>query len=187
MAYGDEIRVSKRIGGRFSDITLSFVIITVPMLLFTALLLGLVFHYRVTHNEAPYKHLQLQGTTDESGFYYVNLNATFLVFIASWSSSLAPMLVSFVLVLAAYPICRQYLAQARENLRQELLTPYQLALTLCFMNGGGLGALWSWLKYHAGWKHIRESQGSALSKTALVAISASSLAYVSHAALPRIY
>jgi len=175
MAFGDEIRVSKRMGGRFSDIILSLVIVAVPMLLFAGLILGLVFHYRVTHNNAPFENLQLEGTKDEPGIYYVNLNATFLVFIASWSSSVAPMLASFVLVLAAYPICREYLNQARANRSEELLTPYQLALTLRFMNGGGFGALWSWLKYNLGWKNERQAQGKVLSTTASVAILASSL------------
>lgn len=147
------------------------------MLAFAGLLLGLVFHYRVTHNSPPYEHLQLEGAKDEPGIYYVNLNATFIVFIASWSSSVAPMLASFILVLAAYPICRQYLGQARANLIRELLTPYQLALTLRFMNGGGFGALWSWLKYHVGWKNVRERQDSVLRNTALIAIFATSLGY----------
>lgn len=186
MAYGDEVRTRKRMGGRFPDIAFSFIIITVPMLLFAALLLGLVFHFRVTHNGSLHKQLQLHGTTDEPRVYYVNLSATVLVFIASWSSSLAPMLVGFVLALAAYPICRQYLNQARASSRQELLTPYQLALTLRFMNGGGFGAIWSWLKYHARWKHVRQSQGSALSRTALITILTSLLAYVTIANIRRI-
>jgi hypothetical protein len=175
MAYGDEYRGTKRMGGRFSDIALSFVIVTVPMLTFAGLLLGLVFHYRVTHNDLLFENLKLDDAKDEPGIYYIDLNATFLVFIASWSSSAAPMLASFVLVLAAYPICKEYLAQARANRSRELLTPYQLFLTLRFMNGGGFGALWSWLKYHAGWKNVREPQGKVLSSTASVAILASSL------------
>jgi len=177
MAYGDGNQIIKRMRGRFSDILLSFAIITIPMLAFAGVLLGLVFHYRVTHNSPPYEHLQLEGTRDEPGIYYVDLNATFIVFIASWSSSVAPMLASFILVLAAYPICRQYLGQARANLTRELLTPYQLALTLRFMNGGGFGALWSWLNYHVGWKSVRERQGSVLRKTALMAIISLSLGY----------
>jgi hypothetical protein len=52
-------------------------------------------------------------------------------------------------------------------------------LTLRFMNGGGFGAVWSWLKYHAEWKNVRQPQGSALSETALVSIITSLLAYVS--------
>lgn len=176
MAHNDQFRGRKQMGGRTSDIALGFFIVTIPMLLFAAVLLGLVFAYRVTHNHPQYKGLQSAATTDEPGIYYVNLNATFLVFIASWSSSLAPILVSFVLALAAYPICRQYLGQARSNLREGLLTPYQLALTLRFMNGGGFGAIWSWLTYHVGWRQERVSQGSALRKTALVSILATSLA-----------
>jgi hypothetical protein len=160
-------------GGRFSDIFLNFAVVTIPLFLFVALLLGLVFHYRVSHNDPPFENLQIEGVKDEPGIYYVNLNATFLVFIA-------PMLASFVLALAAYPICRQYLAQARANKTQELLTPYQLALTLRFMNGGGFGALWSWLKYHVGWRSVRQPQGVVLSSTARVAILALSLAYANN-------
>ncbi|KAE9379858.1 hypothetical protein N431DRAFT_325025 [Stipitochalara longipes BDJ] len=160
-------------GGRTSDITLGFVIITFPMLIFAGVLLGLVFHYRVTHNDLSYANLQVPGATDEPGIYYVNLNVSTFTFIASWSSTLAPMLVGFVLALAAYPICRQYMGQARG----ELLTPYQLALTLRFMNGGGFGAMWSWFKYHFSWRKVRVSQSRTLGRTAVVAVLATGLAY----------
>jgi hypothetical protein len=178
MADIEAVRHTLRMRGRLSDIAISFVVITIPMLLFAILLLGLVFFYRVTHNSPPYMQLQLQETTEEPGVYYVKLNSAFLVFIASWSSSLAPILTGFVLTLAAYPICKQYLGQARANLRHELLTPYQLALTLQFMNGGGFGAMWGWLKYHVKWKHVQYSRGSVLSRTVLVGVIASMLGYV---------
>jgi hypothetical protein len=48
-------------GGRFSDIFLSFVIVTIPLFLFVALLLGLVFHYRVSHDDPPFENLQIEG------------------------------------------------------------------------------------------------------------------------------
>jgi hypothetical protein len=175
MAPDSEIPTRKRIGGRFSDIFLSLAIVTMPMLLLSGVILALVFHYRVAHNNAPFEDLHLPEAEDEPGIYYVDLNATFLVFIASWSSTVAPMLASFVLILAAYPICREYLNEARANRTEELLTPYQLALTLRFANGGGFGALWSWLKYLFQWKKERQPQGKVLSTIAALAIFASSL------------
>jgi hypothetical protein len=100
------------------------------MLLFASLLLGLVFYYHVIHNEPPFEQFQLEGTRDESGVYYVNLNSTLLVFVSSWVSSVAPLLGSFILALTTYHICRNYLRQVRANRRQALLTPYQFSLTL---------------------------------------------------------
>lgn len=164
--------------GRYSEIVLSFVIVTIPMLTFTAALLGLVFHYRVTHNGAVFENLDLTGTRDEAGIYYVNLNSTLLIFIASWSSSLAPILAGFVLALASYPIARGYLRDSRTERSHQLPSPYQLALILKFLNGGGLGALWTWLKYLAGWRQRRERQSNSLTSTASVAILATVLAYV---------
>jgi predicted PurR-regulated permease PerM len=146
--------------------------------LLAGVLVGLVFQFRVKHNGAAFENLQLANTEDEPGIYYININATFLVFIASWSSSLAPLLAGFILALALYPISRKYLEEARAGRSQNLLTPYQLALTLRFLNGGGFGALWSWLEYLARWKDKRESQASPLTSTVSVTILAISLGYV---------
>jgi hypothetical protein len=172
---------NNRMGGRTSDIIFRFSVITFPMLIFAGVLLGLVFHYRITHNNPPYGNLQIPGAVDEPGIYYVNLNVSTITFIASWASTLAPMLVGFVLALASYPICRQYLSQARPGSTQKLLTPYQLALTLTFLNGGGFGAMLSWLKYHFSWRAVRVSQSSTLGRIAVVAILATGLAYVLYA------
>jgi len=170
---------TKKMGGRTSDILFRFGVITFPMLIFAGVLLGLVFHYRVTHNDPPYPNLEVPGAIDEPGIYYVNLNVSYFTFIASWSSTLAPMLVGFVLALASYPICRQYLDQssrAGTGSQRKLPTPYQLALTLTFMNGGGFGAMWNWFKYHWGWRKVRVIQSSTLGKTAVVAVLATALA-----------
>lgn len=181
MATSSNPHTSKRMGGRVSDISLSLIIVTLPMLLFATLLLGFVFHYRVTQSSTPFQPLQTPGTASakESGVYYVKLNATLLVFIASWSSTVAPMLASFLLALAAYPICHEYLYQAQATDRgHQLPTPYQLALTLRFLNGGGFGALWSWIRYLAGWKNDRKEQASLLKNTAIVSIGATILGHV---------
>lgn len=168
--------IEKRMGGRYSDIALSFLILTIPMLLFVCVLLVLVFHYQVQSKGAPYENLKLLEQQDEKGVYYVNISSTILVFIASWSSSLAPMLASFALALIAYPVAKTYLREGRTESPEKLLfTPYQLFLTLRFLDGGGFGVLWSWFKYLFKWKRERQLQASPLSTTAAVAILATIL------------
>ncbi len=169
------LRNERRMGGRYSDVVPSFLILTIPMLLFVCVLLGLVFHYRVQSKGSPYENLRLLEQQDEKGVYYVNISSTILVFLASWSSSLAPMLASFALALIAYPVAKTYLREERAERPEKLLTPYQLLLTLRFLDGGGFGVLWSWFKYLFKWKKQRQLQASPLSTTAAVAILATVL------------
>ena len=170
------LRNEKRMGGRYSDITWSFLVLTIPMLLFVCVLLGLVFHYRVQSKGVPFENLRLSDDQDEKGVYYVNISSTILVFIASWSSSLAPALASFALALVGYPVARRYLREERAERNGKLLTPYQLFLTLQFLDGGGISALWSWLKYLFRWRNQRQAQASPLSTTASVVVIALILA-----------
>jgi hypothetical protein len=165
----------RQLSGRLSHVALSFFILTGPMLAFTAVLLGLVFYYRVKHTDGPFPNLQNKEMHDEAGIYYVRLSATFLIFISSWSSSLGPLLVGFALALAAYPIARQLLRQARANNPRELLTPHELALTLKFLEGGGFGALWAWVKYLANPRQKRQPQATTLVSVASVTVVAVSL------------
>jgi hypothetical protein len=154
----------KGISNRLSDIGFSCLILTMPMILFSAVLLGLVFSYRVTHHGVAYENLRLNETAEDAGFYFVAINSTFLIFIASWSSSLAPALAGFALTLTSYPVARQLRRSVGEHRTQQLPTPYQLALTLQFLAGGGLGALWSWTKYSFGWKNRRQFHAPVLSR-----------------------
>jgi hypothetical protein len=150
--------------GRLSDLSLSFVILTIPMLLFSACLLGLVFHNSVSPPSSAFEG------QDEAGIYYVNLSATSLIFIASWSSSLAPVLTGFALKLISYPLASDFLRSAKSSKAEQLPTPYQLALILRFLNGGGVGALWSWIKYLFTWRAKRQIQPPLLSMLASMAL-----------------
>jgi hypothetical protein len=165
----------RQLSGRLSQIALSFFILTGPMLAFTAVLLGLVFYYRVKHTDGPFPNLQTKEMRDEAGIYYVRLSATFLIFISSWSSSLGPLLVGFALALVAYPMARQSLRQARANNPRELPTPYQLALTLKFLEGAGFTALWAWVKYLANSRRRGQPQATTLLSVASVTVVALSL------------
>jgi hypothetical protein len=110
--------------GKFKDIGLASFLISIPMFVFSVVLLGLVSHFRVSHRHVPYSNLDFPGSQDEAGVYYVNFGATRLIFVASWSSSLAPALVGFALTMFSYPIAHNYLQHIREQRKTDLLTPY---------------------------------------------------------------
>jgi hypothetical protein len=166
----------KRMGGRYSNIALSALILTVPMLAFVCVLVVLIFHYRVQSTDTPFSNLRLAEQQAQGGYYYVDISSTILVFIASWSSSLAPALASFALALIAYPVSKAYLREARAENPGKLLTPYQLFLALRFLEGGGFGALWNWVKYLFKWRRQRAIQASPLSTTASIAFISTILA-----------
>jgi hypothetical protein len=150
-------KVQKQMSGRYSDIWLSFSIVTLPMLTFSALLLGLVYCYRVTHGTAASINLQ---TPD----------------IASWSSSLGPLLAGFVMSLASYPLSRQFWNDVQDQ-EPSLPTPFQFALILKFITSSGWGALYGWIRYLARWKEQRQLQSRLLTASASVTALATILGY----------
>lgn len=173
---GAPVRV--RMSGRLSDIALSSTIVTLPMLILAAVLLILVYHFQISHSTANIDpDLNFSGLTDESDVYYVNLSATFITAVASWSSSLAPLLVGFILALYSYPLSKGYLKQVRRGFNNDpnLFTPYQLAIALRFLGGGGFGAIWNWIKYTVGDRATRQHQSSALLKLSILTLTATIL------------
>ena len=144
--------------GRYLDILFSFLIMTIPMLAFSALLLGLIYHYRIVRNEFPSENLSFVGRDDESSAIYVRLSATTLITVASWSSTIAPLLVGFALTLQSYPVARSLLNAGHENQPDQLPTPFQLSLMLRMLTSGGPGSLWHCLIYAVGWRGRRQPQ-----------------------------
>src|ERR1700759_1642914 len=82
-----------RMKGRYRQIFLAFGILTIPMILLSGLLLGLIFSHRVSHGSAVSSNLNNGDVLDEPGVIYVKLSATTLATVASWSSTLAPTLI----------------------------------------------------------------------------------------------
>ncbi len=178
---------STRIGGQYGDIFWSFFVMALLLMAFSAVLLGMVIAYRVPPNASEFPRLRLRPESSSgNGVIYVDLNATFLIFIASWSSTLAPSLAGFAVALASYPSARRYLQTVRQGDARRLLTPYQLALTLRFHSGGGIGALWAWLLYLVGWNSTRQKQAGPLRTAASVFCSALSLRSVDAQPTPLI-
>jgi hypothetical protein len=148
------------------------------MFILAIILIIFVYHFQISHSTTNINpSLQFPGLTDESDVYYVNLSATFITAVASWSSSLAPLLVGFILALYSYPLSKSYLEQMRrgQNNDPNLFTPYQLAIALRFLGGGGVGAIWNWSKYAVGDRTTRQHQSSALLKLSVLTVIATIL------------
>jgi hypothetical protein len=135
----------------------------------------MVFQYRVFPNDSPFINLRLPSTNDDENVVYVNLNSSVILFVASWASSLAPMLSGFFMALASFPIARQLSNNIRNGRTDSLPTPYQLGLTLKFLDGSALGAMWSWMIYLVSWRKTRVPQTPLLVTTSNIAVLATIL------------
>lgn len=153
----------QEIKGKRHEIAWSAFFLTFPMLLLTCVLFAFVFGYRIDRNDEPFEQLKGNDSslpTDDA--YYVDLNSTLLIFLASWMSSLAPMLAGFAVTLAAYPVAAKLLQDTTQHNRDRLLTPFQLHLTLRLINGSTWSAIWNLLLYRLGWGKRVKGQGVAL-------------------------
>jgi hypothetical protein len=146
---------SVRIGGRVREIVVAFLVMTVPMTIFSGLLLGLIFYYRIIQNEFAFSNLAFDSGHNDAGYIFVRLSATTLIVIASWSSTIAPILVGFAVTLISYPVARGILSASEKSHVAGLPTPYQLTLMLRMLSSASPSSLWGWLQYHFGWSGKR--------------------------------
>ncbi|KAB8262300.1 hypothetical protein BDV32DRAFT_157426 [Aspergillus pseudonomiae] len=98
------------------------------------------------------------------------MNSSVLLFLASWASSVATMLSGFMLTLASFPIARRFFQDVQSSRVDRLPTPYQLALTLKFLDGSTLAAIWGWLVYLVSWRKTRAPLAPPLTTAASVAV-----------------
>ncbi|RPA87890.1 hypothetical protein BJ508DRAFT_409860 [Ascobolus immersus RN42] len=124
---------------------------TLPMVVFSGLLLGLIFYYRVVPNKSSSSTLALP-TQQYDDFLLVKISSTTLISVASWSSTVAPILVGFAVTLISYPVARSLMTAVMDNNPEGLPTPYQLGLMLRMLATSGFGTVWTWLVYSVGWK-----------------------------------
>lgn len=159
----------ERIQGRVRQIVVAFTVMSLPMLIFSGLLLGLIFCYRVEENKFASDDLQFDDH-DYSSAYFVRLSATTLITVASWSSTLAPILVGCAITLTSYPVARALLTASERRDAARLPTPFQLSLMVGMISSGSFLALWNWLVYTFGWKGKREAQAGVLKKLTVTLI-----------------
>lgn len=154
--------------GRTKEILLAFSIMTIPLICFSALLLGLLFHFRVKPSGSISSNLSFDTDYNESNVIYIRMSATTFTTIASWSSTVAPLLVGFAVTLVSYPVAKSILVAAQKNDVVQLPTPFQLSLVLRILSGGYAGSLLSWLQYTFGWLGKREGHSTAIKRTVTI-------------------
>jgi hypothetical protein len=128
-----------------AQIVLTAAVILVPLILLSETLVGIVFQYCVRHTQSTSSVL-VSDLEDEPRVYYVNINSTRLVLIASLSSSVATLLTGFFMALVSYPVSRRIFEHSMAQRSKELPTAHQLGLLIITLNGG-LGAFWHWVRY----------------------------------------
>ena len=101
-----------QIQGRVRQIVIAFAVMVLPMLFLSALLLGLIFFYRIPPNK--YAHDDLGLEQDHSNAYLVKFSTTMLVTVASWSSTVAPVLIGFAITLASYPAAKDLASRVHD-------------------------------------------------------------------------
>ena len=105
-------------------------VIVLPILLLSAVLLGMVFGFRVHTAPSLFQSPASPDLTSGGAYLLVNYSATRLVFLASWLSTLAPILASFVMVLWSLRTARTIRAASDGSHYTHLPTPYQLSLVV---------------------------------------------------------
>lgn len=153
----------ERIEGKNREIVWSALLLTLPLLILTCVFFAFVFGYQVDIEDAPFERLKGNGSAlDDGSAYYVNLSATFLIFLASWMSSLAPMLTGVAITLAAYPVAGKLLEDTTSQNPEKLMTPFQFNLAVRLIDGSAWSGLWNVTRYRFGWGKRNRSHSGAL-------------------------
>ena len=92
-----------------SEIWVALGVVSIPLVIVSGLLLGIIFTRRVRPTESASSALAFNVNEDESNAYYVQISSTTLVLLASFSSTIASIIVGFVMTLLAYPVSRHLL------------------------------------------------------------------------------
>lgn len=163
----DHAKVATSKGGKpLSNILWAMLCVTVPMSLLSAVILGLVFAYQIDLHDGRTSdlHDSLQQRFDGQ-YLYVDFSATRLLFVASWSSSLAPVLASFCMSLWLPWAAQQIVQSAQRRTGSNPSTPFQIGLIISLLTGS-FSQLLSFVKYSR--SKPKASNSPVLNRTALV-------------------
>ena len=117
-------RGPKKIQGRIQEILIAFSVMTLPMLIFSAPMLGLIFHNRITQNDFSSSGLAFEPNQNDPNAYFVQISATTLTTVASWSSTVGPILVRFNIALVSYPVATGTLRASENHEVSQQPTPF---------------------------------------------------------------
>ncbi|OOQ82714.1 hypothetical protein PEBR_37778 [Penicillium brasilianum] len=137
----------QRITGKYANIFLGFLILTLPLAALVAALLVLIYHYRVEQITPSGFSVASVTPQDEHGALYVDINPTILMKVASLSSTIAGFLTTVAAGLAAYPLASAVLVKTRAENPDALLSPFHYYLALDLIENAGYFTVWRWLKF----------------------------------------
>jgi hypothetical protein len=136
----------------------------VPILGFTVAILGLVLKYQLPKNATHPFDIKSDRRNDGL-VILVDFSATRLAFIASWSSTLAPMLLGSLMALWHIPTARKLAALTKVGDVQQLPTPHQLSM-LIGLSAGSFDELRKYILYRA--SKVKAEQPVLLTRSAFV-------------------
>ncbi|KAK5056535.1 hypothetical protein LTR84_012066 [Exophiala bonariae] len=133
-------------GTLIKTIILPTIIIIFPMTMLVAGLLGLIFGYRVKSEDSLFTDVSNSGVLRDRSVVLVDYSATRIVFVASWASTLAPLLAGFVMSLDSFRTALVMFRSSSSAEQTELPTPYQYSLLvgLCLASIGRLRRYFSY-------------------------------------------
>ena len=159
-----------QMSGALGDILIASTILTVPMLALSGVLLALIFSNQVQNNPSLFDGGNNTRKSTDDAAYYVDYSATRLITVASWTSTVAPLLPSFIMILISYPIAQRILNNSRTHGTESLPTPYQTSLLLGLYTGS-VSSLWPLFKYRSWQSHERLPS---IARAAVISLSAAS-------------
>lgn len=124
----------------WKTIILPTLTIIFPMTFLVAGLLGLIFGYRVKSEDSLFEEVSNSEALSNHAVVLVNYSATRIVFVASWASTLAPLLAGFIMNLSSFPLALLMYHSSSGSDQRDLPTPYQYSLLvgLCLASMGRL-------------------------------------------------
>ena len=140
-------------GGWILEIGFASGVLILPMFTLTAVLLALVYGHNMPDHNSTYSYNN-ETELPLGSAYFVDYPATTLVYVASLSSTLAPLLISAAMVLFSYSLARSITRESDANNAPNLPSPFQLQL-LIKMVDARLTALGSYLVDGLGKKQRR--------------------------------
>jgi hypothetical protein len=173
----------KNVNGMETDtgyLAIAFSIVLFPLVVISILLLLLLFHYRILHNQIVSPEFQAAVEVDEPGVYYTTISSTSFVLLASYSSTFAHVMIAFFMSLLSYPISQRFLKHSKTRSVQRLPTPYQFALLIGCLNGNVM-SLWRWLRHS--WRRIRRNAIDTLGSVVVIFLMVNILTYALHVLL----
>lgn len=109
----------------------------IPMIFLPALLLGLVFVRSTENNPSSGTDFSFNAneTSNPSNSYFVRMNATTLLTISAWSSTLTPLLGAVLMYLWSYRAAESIFQSSQDGEKGGLPSPYQFAMILEMIKG----------------------------------------------------